>query len=180
MTHGIAAIEDVMMNSEVALTLARANDAEQALVLANPAFCLLTGFTMSEAVGQNCRFLQRGLDNHGARSEIRDALENGRDVQLLLKNRRASGEVFENLLMLYTLHDEDGTPRFFLGSQFDVTRGTVESLDQYGNALDRSIAWAMESRSRIKIRTTRILSESIVQAVRARLENEWTGGSGGQ
>ena len=163
------AISDFFSRTTVPLTISDAREFDHPLLMVNAAFCLMTGYTKSEVEGRNCRFLQSDFDNEGPRADIRRALAESNDVQVLLNNKRASGEEFRNLLLLYSINDSQGAPVFFLGSQFDVTHASQRTLDVHGNLLDRGVSRVLSENDRLHIHTKRVLAEGAVKAVRAKL-----------
>ncbi|WP_161555930.1 PAS domain-containing protein [Mangrovicoccus ximenensis] len=104
-----------ILAAKVPLTLADMGRDDTPLVLANSAFEALTGYALDEVEGRNCRFLQGGIAQPEARAEIRDALAEGRELQVMLKNRRKDGRAFDNLLFMYPVGQG-----LFLGSQFEM------------------------------------------------------------
>ncbi|WP_172328974.1 PAS domain-containing protein [Mangrovicoccus sp. HB161399] len=104
-----------ILAARVPLTLADMGQEDTPLVLANRAFEELTGYVLEEVEGRNCRFLQGGIQQDEARAEIRSALEDGRELQIMLKNRRKDGQAFDNLLFMYPVGQG-----LFLGSQFEM------------------------------------------------------------
>ncbi|WP_432513887.1 PP2C family protein-serine/threonine phosphatase [Kineococcus sp. SYSU DK001] len=99
---------------------------DQPVVWVNEAFERETGYPAGEVVGRNCRFLQDGLDELGidARTpaaRIRRLVEEGRDGTVVIPNRRRDGSVFVNELSLSPLTEPDGSVRFYVAVQRDVT-----------------------------------------------------------
>ncbi len=92
------------------------------LVFVNSSFEVLTGYRASEAIGRNCRFLQREERNQEAVDEIRRALSEGRSCRVVLKNFRKDGTMFWNELFLSPVRDDGGRVTHFLGFQHDVTQ----------------------------------------------------------
>ena len=81
----------------------------------NKAFETMTGYTLAESIGKNCRFLQ-GIDR------LREAIKNKTVVEVTLRNFRKNGEMFYNHLLIQPLFDSQGRLLYFLGVQLDVTR----------------------------------------------------------
>ncbi|WP_432541954.1 PP2C family protein-serine/threonine phosphatase [Kineococcus sp. SYSU DK002] len=99
---------------------------DQPVVWVNEAFERETGYPAAEVVGRNCRFLQDGLDAEGIdtrtpAARIRRLVEEGRDGTVLITNRRRDGSVFVNELSLSPLAEPDGSVRFYVAVQRDVT-----------------------------------------------------------
>ncbi len=98
---------------------ARASDLP--LVYANPAFESMTGYTVAEALGRNCRFLQGGDCEQPGLTEIRAALQEGRAGEAIVRNYRKDGSLFWNNLRISPVLDGSGSVTHFVGSQNDVS-----------------------------------------------------------
>lgn len=141
------------------------------LIEANPAFEKLTGYERSEVVGKNCRFLQAEFDNERPRADLRAAIEAGTDVQVILKNRRADGTPFDNLLFLFHLSRPDGS-RLLLGSQFRLSpddRDLMRSAGARAQLLDDEVSQIFAETQRLRSESRRRLAESVGGVVRAYL-----------
>ncbi len=91
------------------------------IIMANPAMLELTGYSPEEVIGRNCRFLQGDdVDQEGVR-ELRDAVHDGRECRVLLRNYRKDGSMFWNDLRISPVRDEHGEVTHFVGIQTDVT-----------------------------------------------------------
>jgi PAS domain S-box-containing protein len=91
------------------------------IIFVNPAFERLTGYTAEEAVGKNCRFLQGPETDPEAVAQIREAIANRTDVNVVLRNYRKDGTPFWNELTIAPVPDEEGNVTHFVGLQNDVT-----------------------------------------------------------
>ncbi|MBT8084323.1 MAG: PAS domain-containing protein, partial [Woeseia sp.] len=95
---------------------------DEPIVYVNMAFCEITGYSAAEVIGQNCRFLNDGVENQqGARSEIRYYLDTGTDGTVELRNKRKDGREFWNRLSLAPVQDHDGRITHYVGIVADVT-----------------------------------------------------------
>ncbi len=103
----------------ILITDAKAPD--NPIVFVNPAFERMTGYAAGEVVGRNCRFLQGEDRDQPALDELRGALREGRECQVVLRNYRKSGEPFWNELSISPVRDERGDLVNFVGVQSDVT-----------------------------------------------------------
>lgn len=91
------------------------------IVCANAAFCQLTGYSESEIVGRNCRFMQGEGTERELRALLRESIANGRAVLTVINNYRKDGTLFRNALMIAPLYGPDGSIEYFVGSQMDVS-----------------------------------------------------------
>src|SRR5215208_2249217 len=91
------------------------------IVYVNPAFEEISGYTAEEVRGRNCRFLQGDYREQPVLDELREALTEGRECRVVLRNYRKDGTPFWNELYVSPVHDEDGRLTNFVGVQNDVT-----------------------------------------------------------
>src|ERR687883_1763190 len=91
------------------------------IVYVNPAFVATTGYSTEEAIGQNCRFLQGADRDQPALEELRAAIREGRECQVVLRNYKKDGTLFWNELSMSPVHDEEGNLANFIGVLGDVT-----------------------------------------------------------
>ncbi|WP_311271194.1 PAS domain-containing protein [Sphingobium sp. WCS2017Hpa-17] len=135
-------LRDYFDSSPVALSLGEASS-DHALLLTNRRFRDLTGYTTSEIVGRNCRFLQGESRNDEAREKIHAFLAEDRiaNVRTPIVNFRKDGRPFVNLLYMSKLRAQSGDVRYIFASQFDVSRTQADLLQNYdadlGQTLDR-------------------------------------------
>lgn len=87
----------------------------------NPTFTLQTGYTLDEAVGQNCRFLQGADTNQAELDKVRNALREGTSTIALLSNYRKDGTQFWNELHISPILNDKGIVTHFVGVQNDIS-----------------------------------------------------------
>ncbi len=97
------------------------NRPDNPIVYVNPAFEELTGYPAGDILGQNCRFLQGADRDQQALAELREAIREGRECRVVLKNYRRNGTLFWNELYVSPVYDEEGRLVNFVGVQNDVT-----------------------------------------------------------
>lgn len=91
------------------------------IVFCNVAFQELTGYAREEIIGRNCRFLQGPDTDAASVALVRQAIQNGHDIDVDLLNYRKDGTTFWNALYMSPVRDKDGVIRFFFASQLNVT-----------------------------------------------------------
>lgn len=97
------------------------NQPDNPIVFVNGAFLKLTGFTKSEILGRNCRFLQGPASSQDDVARLREAIGKCESIELELLNYRKDGTTFWNRVLISPVFDEDGNATYFFASQFDVT-----------------------------------------------------------
>ncbi len=103
------------------VSLADPDQEDLPLVYVNKAFEAITGYTLEETVGKNCRFLQGNEHDQTAVNQLREAIKNKESVEVVLRNYRKNGELFYNHLLMSPLFDSNGNLLYFLGVQYDIT-----------------------------------------------------------
>ncbi len=99
------------------------------IIYCNTAFELLSGYSRSEIIGRNCRFLQKEDRNQEMRNVLRHAIENGQNTFVEIRNYKKNGTLFWNELYLSVIKNEDGKVTNFVGVQNDVTRRKKAELE---------------------------------------------------
>ena len=107
------------------------------IIYCNPAFERMTGYCAAEILGRNCRFLQGPDTDRTNVANIRDALREGRSLQVTIKNYRKDGTPFWNKLSLSPLRDDSGNLTHFVGTQSDLSERieVQEALQQANDQL---------------------------------------------
>lgn len=103
------------------ICIADANQPDYPLIYCNTAFEKITGYSQAEILGSNCRFLQGPGTDPAAVNEIRMALREQRECQVVLKNYRKDGSSFWNELTISPVSDEKGQVTHFIGLQTDIS-----------------------------------------------------------
>jgi len=118
----LAPLKELAMDSlEEGVTIADFTHPLQPLVFANQGFTEITGYTVDETVGKNCRFLQGPETEPEVVRKIKYAVMNGHSITCRLKNYRKNGEMFINNLSLKPIRNDDEKVTHYVGIQSDVT-----------------------------------------------------------
>lgn len=103
------------LNAGVVISDARLPD--MPIIYVNPKFEQMSGYSSSEVLGRNCRFLQGAeLDQPGL-AAIRQAIHNQANGYAKLRNFRKDGSLFVNELFISPVKDETGQVTHFVGIQ---------------------------------------------------------------
>lgn len=126
--------------STVSLTLADCGRADFPLIAANQAFLDLSGYSASEVIGHNCRFLQPEGGPGPVRERMRSFLQDSKSEseRFLVPNVTKDGTPFVNLIYMARLMKR-GECRMILGSQFRINRGAGGDADLYDEALSQDL-----------------------------------------
>ena len=92
---------------------------------ANEAFASLTGYSVAEAVGRNCRFLQGGPTEPSALSAMISAIRSQQSCRVRITNVRRDGQPFVNDLSLHPVFDSKGVYRYSIGVLADGASGAA-------------------------------------------------------
>jgi len=91
------------------------------IIFASPGFCRLTGYSLGECVGRNCRFLQGKDSNPNAIRQISQACMTQKEIRVIILNYKKNGQPFWNLLHITPVKDQQGNLISFVGVQMDVS-----------------------------------------------------------
>lgn len=103
------------------IVLSDPSQPDHPVVYASPGFLKLTGFSLGEVLGRNCRFLQGPDTNPETIREIHEAIEDERPFFGDIINYKKNGERWVNRLKLEPIYDENGKLFRYIGVQSNVT-----------------------------------------------------------
>ncbi|MDX2097697.1 MAG: EAL domain-containing protein [Leptolyngbyaceae cyanobacterium bins.59] len=123
-------MERVIAASSNGIVITDATQADNPIVYVNPAFEVITGYTASDSLGRNSRFLQGGQRNQPDLQILRDAIQEHQECHIVLQNIRKDGKPFWNELSISPVFDQEGFLTHFVGIQTDITarKQTEEAL----------------------------------------------------
>ncbi len=96
-------------------------DTDYDIIYANEAFLRITGYSMQELLGHNCRIMQNNDRDQSDISELRTALQSNRDAHAILRNYRKDGSLSWNEIYISPIHDQQGRITHYVGVLNDVT-----------------------------------------------------------
>ncbi|PHH62500.1 hypothetical protein CDD81_7073 [Ophiocordyceps australis] len=126
-------IELGAVDCSVSLVLCDLERPDHPIVYASDAYCDLTGYSKSEVLGHNCRFLQsppglgntasskpaaHGKSKPGCTFQMRQAIDARREIQLRVKNYKRNGKSFTNYLSIIPV--ELDVPGYYYAAGFLV------------------------------------------------------------
>lgn len=134
------AIFDAINTAPVSFMLCE-GEAPYSVLHVNQEFENLTGYTVKEAVGRPCDYLQgdAGDENAEALARLNRAIGRGQGVTVTLKNFRKDGQPFWVELKVFPLKARDGSWSMLAGLQTDVSRERrmVRHAEAYNHELQR-------------------------------------------
>lgn len=98
------------------------------IVYASQGFLMLTGYTLDQVLGRNCRFLQGPETDPRAVDRIRSGIAKGDDTTVVLLNYRRDGSIFWNQFFVAALRDADSNVVNYLGVQCKVSEEYAEAV----------------------------------------------------
>lgn len=99
----------------------RSYAADNPIIYANRGFERLTGYSIDETLGQNCRFLQGPDTAQPEVARLREAVRDGKNIRVVLRNYRKDGSLFWKELYITAIY-EGGALRNFIGVQNDISK----------------------------------------------------------
>ena len=103
------------LNAGVVISDARQPD--MPIVYVNPMFERISGYTLADMLGRNCRFLQGTDTDQPGLLSIREAVRNQTNGYAQLRNYRKDGSMFINELFISPVRDGAGNTTHFIGIQ---------------------------------------------------------------
>ena len=133
-------------SSNTGIIIADARLPDMPIAYVNPAFEQLTGYTLAEVVGRNCRFLQRDDRDQPGLERVRACIANAEICTALVRNYRKDGTRFWSRMHLFPVREGDaGAPTHFVALLQDVTE-VVEAQQAAVQARER-LSTMLESTS---------------------------------
>jgi diguanylate cyclase (GGDEF)-like protein/PAS domain S-box-containing protein len=87
----------------------------------NPAFERITGYQAQEVIGRDSRFMAAPGMDILERAQLKAAIHECKEINVIFRNLRKNGELFWNDLTITPVWDESGVATHFIGVLDDVT-----------------------------------------------------------
>lgn len=110
-------IGSVMEEIDEGVLIVDAADPDLRLIHVNSAFETITGYSRSEAIGRNCRYLQGNDNLQPEIAKMREAISERKPVAVTLRNFRKDGRLFWNSIRLFPLSGPDNTTTSWASSE---------------------------------------------------------------
>ncbi|MDT3434610.1 PAS domain S-box protein [Haloarcula sp. 1CSR25-25] len=110
-----------MDEAPVGVTITDPGQPDNPLIYANDHYRDLTGYSLPELLGENCRMLQGENTDPEPVATMRDAIDAEERVTVELRNYRKDGSEFWNKIRIAPVRDDDGAVVNYVGFQQEVT-----------------------------------------------------------
>ncbi len=119
------AIEEI----DLGITISDGKQRHQPLIFCNQAFIELSGRYMEEILGFSCNFMQGPETDPNTVKALSDAIHNQESITVEILNYKKDGESFWNELSLNPIFSNDGSLKYYVGIQNDITdRKRIEAM----------------------------------------------------
>lgn len=115
------------------------HQADNPIIYANKGFERLTGYSVAETLGRNCRFLQGDDTDQAEVAVLRGAIRAGQDARVVLRNYRKDGTLFWNELYITPVY-RGARLTHFVGVQNDISSfvAVQQELALLGTAVEQA------------------------------------------
>ena len=118
-------LKAMIATSPIAAVISDPRRPDNPIVECNDAFVALTGYSATEIIGQNCRFLTGPGTEAELSEQLRSAIRERRPVLVEILNYKKDGTPFRNAVLVAPIFGSDGSLEYFLGSQMEVDDGVL-------------------------------------------------------
>jgi PAS domain S-box-containing protein len=134
-------------SSPIAAVISDPRLPDNPIVECNDAFVTLSGYSRSEIVGQNCRFMTGKETEPWLTEMLRSGIRRRQPVMVEILNYKKDGTPFRNAVMVAPIFDAAGELEYYLGSQIEIAEDVARANDARREAAHARIA-ALSSRQR--------------------------------
>ena len=134
----LSLLEKAANSSSEGITISTMSEEDRPLIYVNQGFERLTGYTVKDVLGKNCRFLQGPDTEQEPVDQLRKAIKLGAECSVELLNYKKDGTPFWNRLSITPLKDDEGTVTHYVGIQSDITelKETRKRLERANHELE--------------------------------------------
>ncbi|XP_008462011.1 phototropin-2-like [Cucumis melo] len=115
---------DRLSSLQLTYVISDATKPDYPIMFASNRFLAMTGYTLDEVIGRNCRFLQGPETDKNEVAKIRHAIRKGNSYCGKLLNYKKNGTPFWNLLTVGPVKDSHGRIIKFIGMQVEIAKDT--------------------------------------------------------
>ena len=141
MTRRLRLQERAITSASDGIIITDPNQPDNPVIYANPAITRITGYSVEEMLGRNCRFLQGKERDQPEIKELQKAIYEGNACHVVLRNFRKDGTLFWNELTISPVRDDTGRLINFIGVSEDVTE-RIKSEETLAQQFHRQSALA--------------------------------------
>lgn len=113
--------ERAIESSVNAILISDYQQVDHPIIHANPAFERMTGYTVAEVLGKNCRFLQGEDRDQPDLKKLRTLIREKSEGRVVLRNYHKNGDLFWNELYIAPVKDHNDRVTHFVGVLNDIT-----------------------------------------------------------
>ena len=119
-------------DAPIGISISDPEQEDNPVIYVNDAFVDLTGYSRTDILGENCRFLQGEHTRPEPVAEMRNAIDAEVPVTVELRNYQEDGTEFWNRVEIAPVHDDTGELVNYIGFQQDVTnrKQTTRQLEK--------------------------------------------------
>ncbi|XP_073028142.1 phototropin-2-like [Primulina eburnea] len=134
-------IKDALATLQQTFVVSDATKPDCPIIYVSSGFFTMTGYSLKEVIGRNCRFLQGPDTDQNEVAKIRNATRTGTSYCGRLLNYKKDGTPFWNMLTITPIKDDAGKTVQFIGMQVEVSKYTEGMNDKAlrPNGLPRSL-----------------------------------------
>lgn len=127
----------MIATSPIAAVISNPRLPDNPIVDCNDAFVALTGYSASEIIGRNCRFLAGPDTEEQLTEQLRGAIRERRPALVEILNYKKDGSAFRNAVLVAPIFGSGGALEYFLGSQMEVGDAATLLTDRQADARRR-------------------------------------------
>ncbi|KAL0914708.1 hypothetical protein M5K25_015079 [Dendrobium thyrsiflorum] len=117
-------LKDALSSLKQTFVVSDARMPDCPIMYASAGFSSMTGYSVKEVIGRNCRFLQGPDTDLKEVAKIREAVRTGKSYCGRILNYKKDGTPFWNLLTITPIRDGSGNVIKFIGMQVEVSKYT--------------------------------------------------------